>query len=218
MKIEELSKNLFFIKFKNQLELASTFIRLQEFYESQYEEIHGKYFTVEQYTKLYVKDRGKFDYYEVWSGFNLPSRVVRRFMKVFNGKLMKKEKDLLRFLEVNGVFARKKFYIIAGASYNVVEHEKTHGYYYLNRDYRREIDETIAKLPYDFLYRLQTSLLMKGYAVSVLKDETQAYCIDFAIARKNTLVGFEWKDSDLRAVQRIYDIFSRYNKYDERYS
>lgn len=212
MRIEELQKNLFFIKFKSQYEVASTFIRMQEFYESQYKDIRGKYFELEDYITIYTEDKGKFDYYSVWSGFNLPSVVIRKFLRIFEHSLSVKEKELVRFLDRSGVLEKKKFYIIASHDYGVVTHETAHGMYYLNREYRKEIHEAIDKLPTELLERLQTALLSKGYCENVLLDETQAYLIDCAEYGKSVLNTFIMKKTDLIHMKRIRDIYLRYNK------
>ena len=82
MKCKEIYPNLFLFTFPNQYELASTFIRLQEFYESPYKEIKGQYFTLEKYMDRYAKDQedNKFTYFEDWNGFNVPGNIVLKFV------------------------------------------------------------------------------------------------------------------------------------------
>lgn len=69
--------------FENQKELASTFVRFQEHYESP--EFAGKTFSLEEFKEWYIKnsekgrETGEFTYYEDWSGFNIPSYVMRPF-------------------------------------------------------------------------------------------------------------------------------------------
>src|SRR5438105_13952294 len=102
----KVAAGIYLLRFKTQYELASTFLRIQEHYESPY--FSGKIFSLEQYMDWYAARTGSFTYYEDWSGFNVPSNALRPF---YDGKfdpLLEKEKRLL------GLFKRLKgrFYII----------------------------------------------------------------------------------------------------------
>ncbi len=110
MKVKPIYPNLYLYTFPNQYELASTFIRLQEFYESPYKEIKGKYFTSENFMDLYAKDQkdNKFTYFDDWNGFNIPGDIVLKFAQLFQNDLTKKEKKLLcKFMKTT---IHQKFY------------------------------------------------------------------------------------------------------------
>jgi hypothetical protein len=75
--------NIHLLVFDNQYDLASTFLRFQEHYESP--EFAGKVFTLDEYKNWYInhsprasKD-GVFTYYEDWNGFNIPSKILKPF-------------------------------------------------------------------------------------------------------------------------------------------
>ena len=100
MKVKEIIKNIFHISFSTQHELASTFLRFQEYYESP--KFRGKIFSFYEYKKWYTanspkgKKTGKFTYYKDWGGFNIPSYVLKPFYQGKFNPLSNKEKKFLR--------------------------------------------------------------------------------------------------------------------------
>lgn len=48
------------LEFKNQYECCSSFMRLQEFYESPFKEIRGRFFKLDQFMDVYAKKQGNF--------------------------------------------------------------------------------------------------------------------------------------------------------------
>ncbi len=142
MKIKEIYPNLFLYTFPNQYEMGSTFVRLQEFYESPYKDIKGRYFTLENFMDLYVKDNdNKFTYFEDWNGFNIPGHIVDYFDLQFNFDFTTKEFKL--FEELDDAFATddvKDFYIIGVVEKDkeIIKHEVAHGLYYLNKNIKKK--------------------------------------------------------------------------------
>ena len=81
MRLEILGDNIYHFVYPNQYLLCSTHIRLQEFFESPFKEIKGKYFTLEQYMDRYAAEYGNFTYFSEWHGMNVPGHV---FMKWYH--------------------------------------------------------------------------------------------------------------------------------------
>ena len=190
MNVKEIYPNLFLYTFPNQYELASTFIRLQEFYESPYKEIKGKYFELDQYMDLYVKDQkdNKFTYFEDWNGFNVPGNIIQEFKDKFEEHFTNKEYDLFQSLRKSGKtydkswkgckkIHKEKYYIIAvvDKGKDTIQHEIAHGLYYLNKDYKREMNKLIKQMLLPLRSRAEIYLKKTGYCKAVLKDELQAY-------------------------------------------
>jgi hypothetical protein len=73
----KVAEGIYLLRFKTQYELTSTFLRVQEHYESP--QFHGRIFTLEQYMDWYVADNGAFTYFQDWSGFNVPSTAFQPF-------------------------------------------------------------------------------------------------------------------------------------------
>jgi len=109
---KRVSDKLYFLHFQNQREMAETFLRFQEFYESP--KFKGKIFTLENYKDWYRKIKGKFSYYSDWDGFNLPSKILKPFYDGKFNPLSDKEKQLL------SIFKKMKgnYYIVAVAGKN----------------------------------------------------------------------------------------------------
>ena len=209
MKVKEIYTNLFLYTFPNQYELASTFIRLQEFYESPYKEIKGKYFTLETFMDLYAKDnKDKFTYFEDWNGFNVPGDIVWEFQDLYAGDLNEKEANLLNKKDE---LVKDDFYIIGivEGEVDTLSHEIAHGLYYLNKNYKREMSKLINNMPILLKQRVEKYLLNIGYCKVVLKDELQAY---FATGIKEGMIHI-WHHIIYQSyIQKIKKIFKNYSK------
>src|SRR5882757_828898 len=93
----KVADGIYLLRFKTQYELTSTFLRVQEHYESP--EFHGRIFSLEQYMDWYAEQYGNFTYYQDWSGFNVPSTAFAPFYAGAFDPLTRKERRLLRFFE-----------------------------------------------------------------------------------------------------------------------
>jgi len=169
-------KNCYFLKFKTQYELASTFMRLQEFYESPFDDIKGKYFTHIQFMDRYAKEYGDFTYTSDWGGFNVPGKIVNNWSEIFYKNFSKNEQILSDFI-LNKIKTEHNYYLIATTPGNehAMSHEIAHALYYLNSKYNNEIMRLVHKYPDVEL--LKKVLMDMGYCKSVLWDEIQAYII-----------------------------------------
>jgi len=184
--IKEIFPNAIHLFFETQYEITSTMLRVQEFYESPYEDINGKYFLLEDYMDTYAKEMGNFTYTTDWSGFNVPGNIFNKFFKVFNGNLLEKEIHLKRMIdekkkELNIKDDEDNFYVIA--SYNddrnsgkeVLKHEMAHAMYYLDELYKRKMDDIIRGMFVADRDQLIDAIVNKGYNENVALDEIQAY-------------------------------------------
>jgi hypothetical protein len=62
---------IYLLRFETQYEITSSFLRIQEHYESPH--FSGRVFTLEEFMDWYAAEYGAFTYLEDWSGFNVPS-------------------------------------------------------------------------------------------------------------------------------------------------
>ena len=209
MKVKEIYPNLFLYIFPNQYELASTFIRLQEFYESPYKQIRGKYFTLEKFMDLYAKDqkKNKFTYFEDWNGFNVPGNIVMHFQYMFLNNITEKEEKLFsKITYLNG-----EFYIIGvdNKGKNTIEHEVAHGLYYLNKDYNKQMSKLMKEMPKPLRSMAEKYLLKIGYCKAVLKDELQAY---FATGIDKGMISIWYHVIYQSYIQKIKRVFKTYGE------
>jgi len=175
-----IKNNIIHIRFDNQYEMTSTMVRMQEFYESPYQEIRGHYFTLDKFMDVYTKNNKKsvFTYFTDWMGFNLPDKTIRKFIVKYLFRLREKEVNLLNKIPISMLLGFKKFYLIATCHDDDVEHELAHAYFYLNYDYQFEMVTLISKLSPKKLEYWFNHLTKKGYCKEVFYDEIQAYSID----------------------------------------
>lgn len=168
MKLKNLGSNIYLAETNDRKELAYTFLRPQEFYESP--RFKDQIFTIEEFTQWYEKEYES-SYHIDWSGFNLPDHVFKPFM---DGKfeLSELEKPLIES-------ARKiegPFYIV-GAMTNdrpTVLHEVSHGLFYLNPVYKQNVLRILMTADLD---PIKNFLIEIGYDESVLLDECHAYLL-----------------------------------------
>jgi hypothetical protein len=166
-----LRDGIYLVRFQTGYELAATFLRIQEHYESKH--FSGRVFSLEQYMDWYVAQFGAFTYYEDWSGFNVPSTALRPF---YGGKfdpLLEKEKRLLRMFENT----RPPFYVMGvanTASRQDIIHELAHALYFTDRTYRQAVRAAMRGYNTAAIKRELTRL---GYARHVIPDEVHAYLL-----------------------------------------
>lgn len=211
MKVKPIYPNLYLYTFPNQYELCSTFIRLQEYYESPYKEIRRKYFRLDQYMDLYAKDQegNKFTYFEDWNGFNVPGHIVDLFMRVFSSDLSKRELTLLNQLPD---LCDEKYYVIGTVEGEIdtIKHEVAHGLYYLNKEYKKKMNKLINNMPIPLRKKAEKSLIELGYCKAVLKDELQAY---FATGIDKGIIPDWYKVIYCNYITKIKKVFKEHSHF-----
>jgi hypothetical protein len=163
-----LGDGIVLLRFDTQYALASSFLRIQEHYESS--RFHKRVFSLEEYMDWYAATFGGFTYYEDWSGFNVPSTAFEPFAKGVFDPLMAKERRLLRLLERE----RRPFYVIGIADDADLTHEVAHALFFTRPAYRRAVIAAMRGVDTSTLRRRLADL---GYHSTVLVDEVQAYLI-----------------------------------------
>jgi len=175
------NSNIILVEADTNYALSSMFIRLQEFYESTFKSIRGKYFTLEQYMDLYALNsiNKTFSYFTDWVGFNVPGHIVKSFFEIFNFDLSRKEIRLLQMLQSTLNYDLDcKFYLIGIVKTNlndVYYHELAHAFYYLNTKYRRKMESIIQLMDNELIHSLTQILHEKTYDENTYTDEIQAY-------------------------------------------
>lgn len=159
---------IFLVRFETQYALASTFLRIQEHYESS--RFRGRVFTLEDYMDWYAATFGAFTYFEDWSGFNVPSTALAPFYEGQFDPLLRKEQRLLR------LFSRERspFYVIGATSATDLTHEVAHALFFLRPSYRTAV---LAAMREHDTRALTKDLAARGYHRRVLTDEAHAYLV-----------------------------------------
>jgi len=174
-------KNIYIVQFDTQKNMAETFLRFQEHYESP--KFMGQIFTHHEFEKWYTKIKGKFSYYEDWDGFNIPSSALNPFKKGKFNPLTKNEKKLLTlFKNIKG-----DFYIIAyhGGGHHLLGHELAHALFYTNKEYKKKVLKILKKYN---LKKIKKELSSAGgYEKHVIEDEIQAYAVSLSYELKSDI-------------------------------
>lgn len=210
IKAEIVLPHIYLLTYPTQYELAMSFIRMQEFYESP--KFRGKYFTLEEFMDYWASNNGKgaFNYPSVWSGFNLPGSVIREWMDVFKkveGEVRDKENCILG--EITDLMEEEKLesstsdfydddwhkiYVIGVHAKSldvegIIDHESAHAFYRMYPEYRKICDSVLRKIESKDMKRMTKSLLGIGYCKEMIKDEIQAYSATNSAMVKHDHVG-----------------------------
>lgn len=201
IKKTEVIKKIFVLEFENQTDLASTFLRFQEHYESP--EFKGKFFSLDEYKAWYTQIKGGFTYYTDWGGFNIPSYVLKPFYEGKFNPLTLEENQILELFRNT----KEPFYIIGLYKNNEniesnLNHEIAHGLFYTEPEYKNKVLKILEKYNFDELKNWLSSL--GGYHENVLLDEVYAYSIfgskkyqgriDETMKKELTELFEEWKN------------------------
>lgn len=173
LKIKKQPYNSVWISADSIEELATTFMRFQEHYESPNPDFKDKVFTVGQLRSWYSMTYGGDTYHHDWLGFNFPSRVLIPFKQGLFDPLTTEEINLLELFR----YRHDEFYIIGAQDKSVLRHELAHALYSSNSKYKQEIDSYINANK-KYLKKASNYILSKGYCKEVLYDELQAYITD----------------------------------------
>jgi len=208
-------KNCLLLEFNTQKELALAFCRVEEYYEGP-EKVNGKYLTLEEFIDAYMNEDGRLDYFHEWTGFNIPGNIYKEWWSYDNANKTKWETTLADEVSKK-LDLEKPFYIIGGVKgdINVIDHEIAHALYYMNADYKSEMEE----LNYEFYktYRIHFSKMVKklkamGYGENVIRDEIQAYMS--TSLKKELVIRFNLDYNTILPMVRKYrKVLSRYNTY-----
>lgn len=180
--LKEIYPQVYLWSFKNQTDLALHFVRYQEYYENPDSSFRSQPFEMMDFIGHYAKKKkGNFTYMNDWVGFNLPSGVLEAIYKTripdFNSYdyLMKSV-----YVSLKRENKDVPFYLIGckEGDEDTVSHELAHALYYVNEEYREDMDGLIHSLIIDnenIYDKVYEALLSNYYTEDVVQDEMQAY-------------------------------------------
>jgi hypothetical protein len=181
-KLKKIYPGIYLCTIEHQYDLAMTFCRVQEFYESPYKEIRGQYFKLLDLMDIYVKRRkeNSFLYPEHWCGFNIPGKIIKNLYYNDKFQIVDMNEYDLAVMDMNDTIDEKTkgpYYLIAsnGGERETIYHEVCHGLYCLDEEYKKNTNKIISKIIPTAYKKISKVLLDLGYCKAVLKDEIQAY-------------------------------------------
>lgn len=172
MKVKIICQNIIYLTFPTQKELTLTMCRPQEYYECNSSKLRGKVFTFEDLIDHYIDNMGFLDYFNYWSGFNIPGHILEEFFSIFD--LNSREKKLR---SVTKHFKYNPYYVIATKKGDrlTLKHELVHAHYYLNPKYKQEANVLVKHMRIGLKKELTNKLRKMGYSKNVMIDEINAY-------------------------------------------
>jgi hypothetical protein len=157
------------LAFLGQEDLALSFLRFQEHYESP--RFRGQAFSLDEFKAWYAAENGSFSYVDDWSGFNIPSSMFDPFKRDDFDPLSDREKALMSSFDDES----EPFYIIgANDGSDALEHEICHALFYVDPEYRAAAEKIISD-NLDQLAHIFLEVADMGYHESVHVDEVHAY-------------------------------------------
>lgn len=177
MTLTEVVPGVLHLKFPSRVMMGRTMVRFQEHYESP--KYRNKVFTRTEFEAWYAaqKEHGRYSYDRDWEGFNVPSRVLRRFKRGDFDPLDARERALLAKVADQ----RGRFYLIATAGKDgdpeTLRHEVAHGLWYTRPEYRRRAQALLRGVNLKPVFKMLEKL---GYHESVWLDEAHAWLGDDA--------------------------------------
>lgn len=168
------------IKVDDSYTRAMLFLRSQEYYESAFDEIIGKQFKFSRYIDIYKAHYGKqeFTYGDDWSGFNIPSTILKDCMNnIEEGEINTYDRILLSIMNIIDKKGDDKYYLLGVDTIDgdVLEHEIAHAMWFNLPDYKKEMMKLNSELDEDFKSKMIKCIADYGYADHVYDDELQAY-------------------------------------------
>jgi len=189
----KIADSIFLVRFDTQYALTSTFLRVQEHYESS--RFRDRVFSLEEYMDWYAAQFDAFTYFQDWSGFNVPSTAFESFYQGKFDPLLQKEQRLLRLFRNE----RAPFYVIGIAAETELKHELAHALFFTRPAYRRAV--LTAMHGYD-TSKIRKRLAELGYHRRVLTDEVHAYLIAPADELGASVCALDPLRKKLRAIFR----------------
>jgi len=207
-KLREIKSGIILAEFESPYDLAMTFLRYQEFYESANPKFKGKQFTIIEFMEWYSNHRldsvGAFTYPTDWAGFNIPSHIIWDVKRLDILDENKYDVEMLNIWnKCNPKHVIAGFYLIGTlkGKPEVVKHEVAHGLYHVYPYYKSDMDKLYSKLPKDVKKIINAEFEKLGYHKSVWKDEAQAYL---------STGGFTWTTAEIR--KPFQELFKKFTK------
>lgn len=186
MEFKQIFPHIYHLRFKKAYDLAMHFLRYQEHYES----IHfkGQIFSLVDYMEWYSKNHGDgaFTYTNDWSGFNVPSSVLIEVSEAELPDLNRYDIQMRSLIEtVRKEEGEHRFYFIGTSEESdadeddsedrVLDHEIGHAMYFINDEYRKDMDGLLDAMPRKNYNAAWVALQEMAYHPCTCRDEVHAY-------------------------------------------
>ena len=210
--------NCLLFEFYTQKDLALSFCRVEEFYEGN-PKVNGKYLILEEFLDQFMDKNGKINYFEYWSGFNIPGDAFTKWFRMNSSDKTRWETALAEEVSKK-LDMSKPYYVIGGkkGDMNTIDHEIAHALYFMNKIYALKMTELVYafyKQDRKNYTKMVNKLKKMGYGANVIRDEVQAYMS--TSTKKELVEKFELDyDTALPMVKQFRKVLSGYNTYKKK--
>ena len=192
-KVKKIRDRIYSVVVPDDYDRAMLFLRAQEYYENP--KFKGNIFDIWDFIKHYSKEKDGFTYAKDWTGFNLPANKAIQLYSSLSIQSFTKYDTIFNSILLN--IRCKDAYIIGVDKLKgeIFNHELAHALYYIDNDYKKEVDKLTYKLEnYNGYKRM---LIKMGYDSKFVDDEIQA-----------NMISGEFTDKD----KSYLNIFNSFNK------
>lgn len=160
------------LEYDNRRDLALSFCRVQEFYESDKPEVYGKTLTFAELTRVHMSSEGVITYFNESDGFNFPGGVFRKWLPY---TLSAQEREIVEVIDLH-LDISAPFYVIGviQGDTDTIRHELAHALYYLDEGYKTRVAKVIGDIPPRAMGNLWRVMRELNYHDPVIVDEIQA--------------------------------------------
>ena len=170
-KLESVHDRVWHLSFDRQEDMALTFLRYQETYESPNDAFRTAPFTIEQFKTWYAAEYGEFSYVTDWSGFNIPTKVIADVRSRGIADPDDRDRLMSSILTITGPDA----YLVGSlGDIGTVRHELLHALFFIEPGYAEACRKLYATESQYHRDMLECTLKQMGYAPHVYLDEIQA--------------------------------------------
>mgnify|MGYP003404923513 FL=1 len=170
-KLESVRERIWHLSFDNNEDLAMTFLRYQETYESPNETFRMNPFTIAEFKRWYENEYESFSYVDDWNGFNIPTHIIADVRDRGIDDVDDRDRLMASVLTITGPDA---YLVGSTGDATTVRHELLHALYFVEPEYAKACEELIrTSTPYH-RSMMELSLKRMGYAPHVYLDEIQA--------------------------------------------
>jgi hypothetical protein len=175
--ITKVLDRVYLLKFADHYDLCMTFLRYQEFYESDNLLFRGHSFNILDYMEwqAHTYGDGVFNYPDKWSGFNIPSSIIDQVNDLGIEDRNRYDERMWNLHHQLKAEVGDDYYLIGVSNDDTIDHEVAHGLWFVNQNYRQEMEQLIDALPPKTYGKICDWLTSIDYAEASHRDEVQAY-------------------------------------------
>jgi hypothetical protein len=162
------------LKFKTIPDLTKSFFRMAEYYEGHRYIAKKQHVGMAEFLDNWIDRQGNVDYFKFWDGFNITDSAFRAWSRTV-GTLSQAEQTVVDAIN-RATAGMKKFCVIgiSGDDPATLQHEMFHAKYYLDTDFKRQVDQLFDECRNDPVIKIMAKTLKNKLDYQAHVDEEVA--------------------------------------------